>query len=87
MSAQVGIYIGGFLTLVIALYHTQLYKKLNWVEEFEKIDSENAKIIYTINLSLMILFFLIGGRSVLFLLIDYNLPGLQYSYKLKKLIR
>ncbi len=66
MSALVSIYIGGFLTLVIALYHTQLYKKLNWAEAFEKIDSENAKIIYTINLALTILFFMIGFLSVFY---------------------
>jgi len=66
MSSLISIYIGGFLTLVIAFYHTQLYKKLNWSEEFDKIDINNAKIFYTINLALTILFFLIGAISIFY---------------------
>ena len=60
MAELICIYFGGFLTLFIAFYHTQLYSKLNWSEDFEKIDKANAQVFYTINLALTLLFTAIG---------------------------
>ncbi len=82
MSSLISIYIGGFLTLVIALYHTQLYKKLNWSEEFNKIEIDNAKILYTINMALTILFFLIGAISILYARELSKSNGLAFGFSL-----
>ncbi len=64
MSSLISIYIGGGLTLVIAIYHTQLFKKINWQDEFKKIEPGNARILYTINLALTIIFLIIGFISI-----------------------
>ena len=66
MTELICIYFGGFLTLFIAFYHTQLYSKLNWSEDFEKIDKSNAQIFYTINLALTLFFASIGIISIIY---------------------
>ena len=66
MTELICIYFGGFLTLFIAFYHTQLYSKLKWSEDFEKIDKANAQIFYTINLALTLLFVSIGIISIIY---------------------
>ena len=66
MVSLISIYLGGILTLIIALYHSQLYKMLNWSEEFEKIENANRKILYTIHLALTILFFIIGIVTIFY---------------------
>ena len=66
MAEIICIYFGGLLTLVVAFYHTQLYSKLNWSEDFEKIDPINARVLYTINIALTILFASIGFISLIY---------------------
>jgi len=66
MIPLISIYIGGTLTLLIAILHTRYYKMFNWKTDFEKITIVNAKIIYTIHLALLLLFFLIGIISILY---------------------
>jgi len=82
MVPLVSIYLGGILTLVIALYHTQLYKKLNWSEEFEKIEINNHRILYTIHLALTILFFIIGIISIFFARELSESTGLAFGFNL-----
>jgi hypothetical protein len=62
----IAVYVAGFLTLIAAIYHTRLYKRLNWVEEFEKINISNRKILYTIHIALTILFFLLGTFTLVY---------------------
>jgi len=82
MASLISIYVGGVLTLLIAFYHTQLYKKLNWSEEFDKIENDNAKIIYTINLALAILFLIIGSLSILYAKEFSENNGLAFGFSL-----
>ncbi|MDO9041911.1 MAG: hypothetical protein Q7U64_06165 [Desulfocapsaceae bacterium] len=60
MTTISAVYISGFLTLLVALYHLRLYKIKNWKEELRDIDLQTQKILYTINLALTILFFIVG---------------------------
>ncbi len=60
------VYVAGVLTLIAAIYHTRLYKRLNWAEEFEKIEISNRKILYTIHMALTILFFLLGAFTLVY---------------------
>lgn len=61
----VSIYIGGALTLLLAVFHTRFYKMFNWNTDFEKISILNARIIYTVHLALLLLFFMIGIISII----------------------
>lgn len=82
MSSLISIYIGALLTLRVALYHTRLYRRLNWSEEFQKIGISNARIIYTINLALTILFFVIGVISILYARELSEGNGLAFGFNL-----
>ena len=62
----ISIYIGGVLSLLLALFHTQYYKKFDWKVEYEKISPLNQKIFYTIHLALLLLFFLFGCISIIY---------------------
>jgi uncharacterized membrane protein len=66
MSAKISIYIGAILTLLVAFYHTRVYKKLEWAQEFYKMDETKIKAIYTVNTALAILFGIIGLISILY---------------------
>ena len=82
MVPLASIYLGGILTLVIALYHTQLPKKLNWSEEFKNIKIYNYRILYTIHLALTILFFIIGIISLFFARELSESTGLAFGFNL-----
>lgn len=56
------IYCGGVLSLLMALYHTRFYKLFRWKKEFEKLTDVNRRILYTVHIALLLLFF--GYASV-----------------------
>ena len=60
MIPLVSIYIGGALTLVMAIFHTRFYRMFNWKTDFDKVTVLNARIIYTVHLALLLLFFMLG---------------------------
>jgi hypothetical protein len=60
----VSIYIGGALTLIMAIFHTRFYRMFNWKTDFEKVTALNARIIYTVHLALVLLFFMLGTISI-----------------------
>ena len=64
MIPLISIYIGGTLTLLMAVFHTRFYKMFNWKTDFEKVSVLNAKIIYTVHLALLLLFFMLGTLSI-----------------------
>jgi hypothetical protein len=66
MIPLISIYLGGFLTLVIAVMHTKFYKIFKWGTCFDKISTINARIIYTIHLALLLLFFMIGVITIIY---------------------
>lgn len=62
----VSIYIGGVLTLLIALFHTRFYVMLKWEDDFRKVPHVNARIYYTLNMAIILLFLIIGSVTVLY---------------------
>ncbi len=82
MSQLICIYIGGIFTLIVAVYHTQLSKKLDWAVDFKKIATHNAKTFYTINLALTILFFIIGFISIVYASELSKGNGLAFGFNL-----
>lgn len=74
------VYISGVLTLLVALYHLRLYKIKNWQEELEDIDPQTQRILYTINLALTILFFLIGFLTFIYANELISNKGLAFGF-------
>lgn len=56
----ISIYVGGVLTILMALAHTQYYKLFRWHKDFASITELNRTIFYTIHVALYLLFFAIG---------------------------
>ena len=66
MLPILSIYLGGILTLLIALFHTRFYKVFNWKSDFEKLSPLNTRILYSIHIALLLLFFLLGIFSLIY---------------------
>ena len=66
MISLISIYAAGILTLFMAIFHTQFYKKFGWEKDFKNIRSLNQKILYTIHLALLILFVLFGIFTLIY---------------------
>ena len=64
MIPLVSIYVGGALTLIMAIFHTRFYRMFNWKTDFDKVTALNARIIYTVHLALLLLFFMLGIISI-----------------------
>jgi hypothetical protein len=56
---------GGALTILLAIFHSRFYKVFHWAKDFEKVTLINRKIIYTIHLALLLIFFMIGTLSLI----------------------
>jgi hypothetical protein len=78
----IAVYVVGVLTLIAALYHTRLYKRLNWAEEFEKIEISNRKILYTIHIALTILFFILAIFTLVYATELSKSTGLALGFNL-----
>lgn len=65
MISLISIYFGGFLTLLMAFFHTRFYKLFKWEHDYTSISEINKKIFYTIHLALYLLFF---GFSIITIL-------------------
>ncbi|MCK4910422.1 MAG: hypothetical protein KAR83_02220 [Thermodesulfovibrionales bacterium] len=66
LLTEISVVIGGFLSLLIAVFHTKFYSLFEWQKDFEKISPVNAKILYTIHLALLLLLFGVGFLSLIF---------------------
>ncbi len=57
--AEIGIAVGGVLSLALAVFHCAFYRYFNWAREFQKMGSVNSALFYTLNLFLtfLLLFF------------------------------
>jgi hypothetical protein len=60
------IYIGGVLTILMAFFHTRFYKMFDWEADFEKLSPVNSRILYSIHIALLLLFFIIGIFSLIY---------------------
>ena len=59
------IYVGGILTILMAIFHTRFYKMFNWKSEFENLSLVNSRILYSIHIALLLLFFIIGILTII----------------------
>ena len=66
MIALVSIYVGAALTLLTAISHTQFYKIFQWKKEFDNVSQTNVRILYTIHMALLLLFFVLGTLSLVY---------------------
>lgn len=62
----VSIYAGGMLSILIALFHTRFYRMFRWREDFGRMALLNRRVIYTIHLALLLLFFILGTLSLVY---------------------
>jgi hypothetical protein len=60
------IYCGGVLSIFMGIFHTQFSRLFKWKREFEKVSDTNRKIIYTVNIALLLLFFGIAVVSLFY---------------------
>ncbi len=65
MIPLISIYVAGALTLLIAIIHTRFYTLFKWESEFKNLTPFTAKIIYTIHMALLLLFFMIAAITLL----------------------
>jgi membrane protein YdbS with pleckstrin-like domain len=66
MVPLVSIYVGGILTLLMAVFHTRFYGMFNWANAFGKVGVRDARVLYTVHLALLLLFFAIGAISIVY---------------------
>lgn len=57
MLRIISIYVGGLLTLLLAVFHTRFYKFFSWGKDYSNLAFINQKIFYTIHVALYLLFF------------------------------
>jgi hypothetical protein len=55
---------GGVLTLLMGAFHTRFHKLFLWKDEFARITERNRRIVYTIHIALLLLFFGFGAVSL-----------------------
>lgn len=66
MTSLVSIYAAGILTLSIAVFHTRFYTMFKWKDALGKINARDSRVLYTIHLALLLLFFVIGALSLIY---------------------
>jgi hypothetical protein len=66
MVPVISIYVGGVLTILLALFHGRFYRMFNWGADFKKIGLLNRRVLYTVHLALLLLFFIVGALSLIY---------------------
>jgi hypothetical protein len=56
--AKICIVLGGVLSFLMACFHTRFYRMFRWDRDFEKVTLLNHKVLYSIHITLLLLFFL-----------------------------
>ncbi|MBN2144076.1 MAG: hypothetical protein JW774_05575 [Candidatus Aureabacteria bacterium] len=82
MLPLISIYIGGSLTLLLAIFHARFYQLFNWEKDLEKITVINHRILYTIHLALLLLFFMIGMLSITYAKELSESAGIAFGFNL-----
>ena len=82
MLPLISIYIGGTLTLLLAIFHVRFYRLFNWANDLEKITIINRRILYTVHLALLFLFFMIGTLSIIYAKELSQSVGLAFGFNL-----
>ncbi len=63
MINEIAIKIGGLLSVMLGIGHCFFYRRFSWKKDFEKIRFVTAKVLYTIHLFLIPIFFFFGYVS------------------------
>ena len=66
MISTISIYVGGVLTLLMAIFHIRFPKIFQWGKDYGRITEKNKRIFHTIHLALLLLFVVIGVLSLLY---------------------
>jgi hypothetical protein len=77
--SQVSIFIGGILTITMAVFHCTFYRLFGWGKDLPKISIKNSKILYTIHVGVILLFFCLGSFSIIFYK-EMSLPNSPTGY-------
>lgn len=80
MINLIAIYIGGTLTIMMAIFHSRFYKLFKWKSEYEKIGLPNNKIFYTIHIALILIFLMIGFISIFYAKELSRCDGLSFGF-------
>jgi hypothetical protein len=78
----VTVYVCGFVTLLIGLYHMRLHVFLNWKEKLNGMELYDQKVFYTINIALAIIFFIISILSFVYAKELSRGSGLAFGFNL-----
>ncbi|MBA4390794.1 MAG: hypothetical protein C0399_07635 [Syntrophus sp. (in: bacteria)] len=65
-TGLISIYVGGVLTLFLAIFHTRFYKLFQWEKEYQHNTLLNRRVFYTIHVALFLLFFLFAFISLVY---------------------
>jgi len=63
-TGQIFIITGGILHLLMGFFHTRFYSLFGWKNVFVKMERSQQRILYTIHLALLLLFFIMGLLSI-----------------------
>jgi hypothetical protein len=66
MVSLISIYAGGALTLFMGIFHARFYRMFNWADGLDKLNARDSRVLYSIHLALLLLFFAIGGLSIMY---------------------
>lgn len=82
MLSLISIYLGGVLTILMAIFHSRFFKLFKWDIEYRNITAVNKKIFYTIHLALLFLFFGIGLLTLIYARILSECTGISFGINL-----
>ena len=64
--ARAAIVVGGILSLLMGVFHLRFYALFGWHREFEALSARSRRIVFTIHLGLLLLFFGLGALTLTF---------------------
>ena len=82
MISIVSIYIGGILTLLMAIFHIRFPKLFKWGKDYGRITEINKRIFHTIHLSLLLIFLIIGVLSLFYVSELSECKGISFGLNL-----
>ncbi len=65
-TGLISIYVGGVLTLFLAIYHARFYTLFQWEKEYQHVALLNRRVFYTIHVALFLFFFLFAIISLVY---------------------
>lgn len=65
-TGLISIYVGGIMTLFLAIFHTRFYTLFQWKKEYQHVALLNRRVFYTIHVALFLLFFLFAFISLVY---------------------